>query len=112
MVIARYEPLFRARAACIKSKMKNKTSEEWNGRFKAVRRISMAISSKIPGYIRTFERGRGCGRCRESFHSHKRAFQNEKPRGTKVKGVKWGWVEATRTRKKFTCSCVLVKGVR
>lgn len=48
--------------------------------------------------------------------THKRELSKTKnhaaPRGNKVKGVKGGWVEVTRTRKKFACSCVLVKGVR
>lgn len=48
--------------------------------------------------------------------THKRELFKTKnqaaPRGNKVKGVKGGWVEVTRARKKFACSCVPVKGVR
>ena len=47
--------------------------------------------------------------------THKRELFKTKnhatPRGNKVKGVKGGWVEVTRARKKFACSCVLIKGV-
>lgn len=99
-------------------KRADKTAEWKRDWFKAFRQISMAISSKIPGYTRTFGRGRGCGSLLRTVFARKRELFKTKnhaegTRRTEGEGGEWGFGSMLRwAREKFACNCVCLSAMR